>query len=128
MKNVKFNVPEGIEKTEEIEYVLKELMNTIEKLSKFTDNITPLYMAGAHWGAIYAVDILNKKKETKKWISVSDHLPPKRIMVLMAVKGKTKLGNLNCFVERDTPIWVDYQGTHVNPTHWMRLPKAPEEK
>lgn len=66
MKDIKFNIPEGIEKTADMEYVLEELMNTIEKLSRFTNNITPTYMAGAHWGAIYAVDLLNKKKEIKK--------------------------------------------------------------
>jgi len=71
-----------------------------------------------------------KADATPKWISVKSKLPPRELKVL-AVNGHGYIKILAFWKkEKERWTWIeDSRFTHRNDiTHWMPLPKAPEEE
>ena len=66
-------------------------------------------------------------RPTAEWISVKDRLPKSRFVVLAYEKP---LNTINMsFYEKNSESWIDCDsGYYLNSvTHWMPLPKPPEE-
>jgi uncharacterized protein DUF551 len=59
----------------------------------------------------------------KAWIPVADRLPQKDAVVLMAVEVEE--GENVWAGWHDDEGWFTMDGTEVDVTHWMPLPKAP---
>ena len=75
-----------------------------------------------------AKDEMDSSNNSNSWISVKDRLPEDGKVVLVAMpKGTVTLGGLHTKTQTwdvflDMAIWT------AQPTHWMPLPEAPEEK
>lgn len=60
-----------------------------------------------------------------KWIGVNEGLPPRKEYLLVC----SDRGNLYiAYYDEELKGWFTQFCTRIHVTHWMRLPKKPEEK
>lgn len=69
-----------------------------------------------------AIDQVDAMEEERRWRKVSEELPPKDEWVFVIGNRMMQIAKM---VEDG---WIDDYYNYLNVTHWMPLPKPPEEQ
>lgn len=72
-----------------------------------------------------------KREKQPHWVSVAERLPKETKLVVTYGKSRVSFGyNLLLYdadTDKEVVEWFDYCGNRENVTHWMPLPKPPQE-
>jgi len=73
-----------------------------------------------------AAFILDEHTKMSEWISVEDELPKHMRYCLVCVRGFVEMARLS---PEEKPRWTDFLGRQLyEVSHWMPLPKPPEQE
>lgn len=59
-----------------------------------------------------------------KWIKVTDQLPEKNRLVIVFSENHLEKILFSCL---DDGVFRDHENNKINVTHWMKLPRFPDE-
>lgn len=75
-----------------------------------------------------AIDLINNPSMLQRWISVKNRLPEKKQRVLVYTTQEAyRLGAFS-YVGKEGAVWFKCDKSCITCTHWMPLPKQPEEQ